>query len=798
MSRWSKDAYVNESDRTDSDGTQADGWGAGLTFLILTSWYHFPTIGSGQFVVSAVLCSAACGWAVARCRTLLDHRTASRIACTCLLFGVAALGVLGLFRGLAGSIVYSGEAEKTGWWQAVRTLADPSLLAVHVRAILYYRVFIHFSLLGILLAALHELSRFRPPAPAPEQSSFSQTAAATAGVIGHGPRWTARDLGLCTLYVPIAIGFTWPSLARLTTHVMGGGFDTWHYVWNLWWFRRAVVELHVNPFHAPDIFWPTGTTLLCHTFHPLNGAVSILLRGVFGLTTTYNLILLSVLIASGVGGYVLLRWLTNSGAASFLGGLIFMLSPYHMFHEAWHMHLASMEWIPLFVLFFVKMCADGKAWSAIVAALCFAACALSCNYYAFYCVLFGIAFVATIVVRQARPTALIPGFVFDRRDRMQGALSPMGRILTLTAIGVLGSVAAFHWHRQLVIGLIVALAARIAQLSLRLIPAKQKRGFVLFSIATFLLLSPVVVPMVGIMARGDVQGGWYAESGSADPTSFLIPGHSPFLRRLVGARPWEIGHESWNYLGILALFVAAYGVWRRVPGARFWAGTGAMFLAFALGPRLQVWGHKVPILQMPYSFLGTFFPFITYSGMPVRMVGMATFCLSIAVGLVAASRWRGRAGWRAMVLAALVLFEYYPGPFPTERVTVPAFYHQLARASRELLILDTQLGKSMFLQSVHRHRLVGGYVARPSREATKFIKARPILRFLLHPWLGRYDIPVPPADSVSTLTELGVDYVINADPIKQRFLEETLGLEPTEVDGDVRLYDVGRARPAAR
>ena len=151
-----------------------------------------------------------------------------------------------------------------------------------------------------------------------------------------------------------------------------------------------------------------------------------------------------------------------------------------------------------------------------------------------------------------------------------------------------------------------------------------------------------------------------------------------------------------------------------------------------------------------------------------------------------------------MVLAALVLFEYYPGPFPTERVTIPSFYQRLASEPRDLLILDTQFGKSMFLQSVHGHRLVGGYVARPSRAATEFIEARPILRFLLHPWLERYDIPVPSAASRATLTELGVDYVINADPIKRRFLEGTLDLEPIEVDGDVRLYDLGRANPAAR
>ena len=794
MSQWSENANVIDSDRTDSEETHADGWVVGITFLTLTAWYHFPTIGSAQFVVSTVLCSVACAWAVARCRTRLARRAVSRIACSSLVFGVAALGVLGLFRGLAGNAVYSGEAERTGWWQALRTLADPALLAVHVRAILYYRVFVHFCLLGLLLALVHELSRFRPPEPVPahEQPSFSQTAAALTGISDHGSRWGSRDVGLCALYVPIAIVFTWPSLIRLTTHVMGGGFDTWHYVWNLWWFRQAVVELHVDPFHAPDIFWPTGTTLRCHTFHPLNGALSILLRCAFSLTTTYNLILLFVLIASGVAGYVLLRWLTGSGAAAFLGGLIFMLSPFHMSHEAWHMHLASMEWIPLFVLFFVRMCADGKVRNAIAAAVCFAACALSCNYYAFYCVLFGIVFVAAIVVGQARPAAVIPEPVCALRDRVRQVLSPGARALTLTVVGVLGSVTAFHWPRPLVIGLVAALAIRTAQLGLRLIPAAQKRCLVLFTIVVFLLLSPIVIPMVGIMVRGDVQGGWYAESGSADPTSFVIPGHSPGLRRFVKHRPWEIGYESWNYLGLLPLLVAGYGVWRRVPGARFWAGTGAVFLALALGPRLQVWGHKVPILQMPYSFLGTFFPFITYSGMPVRMVGMATFCLSIAVALAAASRWRGRSGWRPMVLAILVLFEYYLGPFPTERVTVPSFYHRLARASRDLLILDTQFGKSMFLQSVHGHRLVGGYVARPSREATEFIKARPILRFLLEPWIERYPIPVPPATSRSTLTELGVDYVINANLIKRRFLEGTLGFEPIEVDGDVCLYGVGR------
>ena len=76
-------------------------------------------------------------------------------------------------------------------------------------------------------------------------------------------------------------------------------------LWNLWWFREALVHLHQSPWFTQVIHFPYGTTLVAHTFNPFNGLLAVILRPLFSLPTTYNLIVLFSFVMTGWGGLIL-------------------------------------------------------------------------------------------------------------------------------------------------------------------------------------------------------------------------------------------------------------------------------------------------------------------------------------------------------------------------------------------------------------------------------------------------------------------------------------------------------------
>ena len=126
---------------------------------------------------------------------------------------------------------------------------------------------------------------------------------------------------------------TWPVAARLSSEVPGGG-DAWQHIWNLWWVKDALLNLHTNPYHTDLLYYPNGVNLYLHTLVLTAGIIGIP-RQLLGLNliATYNLILLSSFVLAGYGAYLLCHYLTsNRWAFRSIGGLVFAFSPYHFAH----------------------------------------------------------------------------------------------------------------------------------------------------------------------------------------------------------------------------------------------------------------------------------------------------------------------------------------------------------------------------------------------------------------------------------------------------------------------------------
>ena len=74
-----------------------------------------------------------------------------------------------------------------------------------------------------------------------------------------------------------------------------GTLDCFQFIWNLWWLRTSLVDLHTNPFFTRFLFFPGGVSLLFHTLSATLGLASIpaqlLLPG--GAVTAHNLLVVA-------------------------------------------------------------------------------------------------------------------------------------------------------------------------------------------------------------------------------------------------------------------------------------------------------------------------------------------------------------------------------------------------------------------------------------------------------------------------------------------------------------------------
>lgn len=136
----------------------------------------------------------------------------------------------------------------------------------------------------------------------------------------------ARRFGVVVLLAGIATALvlTHPLSAHPTTTVLDDGtLDCFQFVWNIWWLRTALVDLHVNPFFTRWLYHPDGVSLLFHTFSASLGLASLpfqLLPG--GPVTANNLLVLAAPTLLVVMTALLAREVTGDAWAALAAGLM--------------------------------------------------------------------------------------------------------------------------------------------------------------------------------------------------------------------------------------------------------------------------------------------------------------------------------------------------------------------------------------------------------------------------------------------------------------------------------------------
>jgi hypothetical protein len=601
-----------------------------------------------------------------------------------------------------------------------------------------------------------------PPLPATERGHLIGNGPApgdTSAAASTGEALVRQDVRLSLLthllvvggYVVLTVALTYPIAFKLFDEVPGGG-DAWQHIWNLWWVKEALLNLQTNPYHTDLVYYPDGASLYFHTLVLSAGLAGIPLQLLgFNLIATYNLVLLSTFVLAGYGAFLLCHYLTRHVWASVVGGFVFAFSPYHFAHLFGHMNLASLQWIPFYVLVLLKAIdgSDAESRKSQVASrrsLLMAAGAgalLALNAYTDWLyAIFLVIFTGLLLAWKV----LVPG---ERRS------------LAERGVG---------WREA----------------GLRLVV-----GFGVF----MLLVSPVFFPTLAEARAG------YAQQPpletlvySSDLTLAFVPSelHPVWGKEIAGWAnatgpylPMKNPSERVVFVGYAVLALALYTGWRLRNDRQvlFWLFAAVATWLLSLGPLLQILGKTKftafeATVPLPYLLLYKL-PLLNIMRTPSRLTVLTMLALGVLAAFAIAAALRDRRGWAALkrsalaasrfalfgaVLPALIVFEFLALPFP---MVPPGWgvpiYAQIAREEGDFALLELPLrpfGDYMAYQTVHGKPIVGGYLSRQPPYAA--VKRVPALKYLLNATAP--DDPlrtrVTGGEGAEALRELRIKYVI--------------------------------------
>ncbi len=491
------------------------------------------------------------------------------------------------------------------------------------------------------------------------------------------PPWS-RVLWAGILYTGCTLLFFYPLFARFTTALIGPPEDNMQDLWNTWYSQVALASDPQLLFRTRMLYFPEGSTLVYHSFAYPNVAAIFLLRALFGLSLDpgvlvglHNLMLLLAFPLAALGAFVLTWQFTKQFPTALVGGYLFAFSPFHFAQTLHHMGVATIQFIPWFVLCVWGYLNRGTLAAYLSAVLLFALSALA----SWYCLFYNAYFIALYYGYYAfkRRAWWLKDTAWRLLAILAGAAAVLSPWIVPMAIQGVGNPHAYRGGHDLFVADLV--------------------GFALFH--PYHLLSGVTQP---INAR--LQG-----------------------------NPWEMS----VYLGLINLALLAWGVRHRktMPRALAFALIGmAFFMLMAAGRSLHVLGHSVPGLYLPTA-LTEHLPFFGNVRTPSRAIVYVYLFLGVAIGCILKAlcfdpgarryRWQRHAGTRralAAVLALGIFLDYYSIVRETTPVACPPAYDLIRRdTERPAAVLDlptTYLtgNRAMMAQIFHQHPIVHASISR--------------------------------------------------------------------------------------
>jgi hypothetical protein len=588
-----------------------------------------------------------------------------------------------------------------------------------------------------------------------------------------------RHFGTLGVYTVLSLLLSWPLLRQITTHVPGiaqWAFDESTFIWNIWYFKQALVDQLRSPLHTELIWYPLGIDLVLYTYNVYHALVAQPLALAVNLPFGSNVVLLMSTVLSGYGTFLLVSYLlwrqeptperSHLGfTAAVVAGLLYAFASNRSIYAALgHYDMVTTQWIPFYALMLLRSL-DGA-----------------------------------LTPQRRRKAALLAGLFL--------ALTGLAEMISALFLAIFTVIVVIGWltRRQ-------ERARRLADL--RLVSV----ALLLTGIVAFALWSPVLLPILYQFLTDDFSlEGW----GEAIPLSTdLLGWFTPTvlhplwggdliaeLRRVQLRALAEdgVGFRDVNtvFLGWASLVLALVGAWRYGRQIALWLWTSAIFGLFTLGPFLQINGRYqfdldgIPAtFPLPYALLH-YLPIIKANRAPNRnsvllMLGVAVLA---GYGLYWLLRWLDRKrstghltpaqSLGAVAIAGLILFEHLAVPAPLSDARIPAVYETIAADPRPVSVLQVPLGwrnsfgvfgaeKTLlqYYQTAHGKPMLGGNISRAPEFKLAYFQRIPYFQALTNIEFGH---PVDPAVLTAAQAQAdelvylyNVGYVLLFPAVPQRF-----------------------------
>jgi len=167
-------------------------------------------------------------------------------------------------------------------------------------------------------------------------------------------------------YAALTIALTWPIAVKPHLYVVSEYLDASTAFYNLWWFHKALCELHVSPWTNPLLDYPYGVSMtLFPVWVPYDALALPVVEalGAEGLPAAYHLVAFVSFVACGLAGFVLARYLTRDPAASFVAGAALAFCPYRMWNIT-RIHAICLELVLFCIYFFLRTARERRAGPA--------------------------------------------------------------------------------------------------------------------------------------------------------------------------------------------------------------------------------------------------------------------------------------------------------------------------------------------------------------------------------------------------------------------------------------------------
>ncbi len=514
-----------------------------------------------------------------------------------------------------------------------------------------------------------------------------------------------RHLGLLLLYALITFVMTYPVVFRLNQMPLDVT-DAEHYwnrdsfvdLWNFWWFKYSIFDLHVQPFFSKYVYYPHGTSLVFLPFTGIYNVVSLpfqwLAHAEGGPIIAYSVIALCSYILAAYGMYLLALEVVGDSSAAFVGGLIYSFCANRLWTLS-TLNLFCFEFVVFFVFFLIRLLKSPSLWRGVWAGVFFALLFYSSLSFALFSTAFALILTFAYIVARK----------FDRAY--------------LKGVAASGCVALASFS-LLALPLLLAIRSFFS----------SGRG----EAATMDFMWPVTF--------------------SNDLLNFVIPSFKlRFYDLLLDFQflyskgiDWRvIGLKS--FLGYTALGLAVWGAIKAQARQKwFWLFSFLLFALLSMGPYLHVGGKVYENIPLPYYVLYKWVPFFRVERAPERMIVLVMLPLAVlsAYGVKSAAQSRHlRRGIAVALFSFLVLLENFGAPFKTANLLVPDIYRQMAAEEPDYAILDIPMEVDMivvgtYFQIVHQKPLIEGQFARHSPGSTDFIEGDAFLRAILEGKLSEY------------------------------------------------------------